>query len=311
MQPWRTTSTTSLSGSSRTGFTLVELLVSTAVLGLLLVFLAQVANVVAKTWTDSQGRAERRQNGRALVDFIARDLRGAALPVNSGTPRTVPNLQFVLNPPTVEARDRNPSALFWQAPVGTTTAMGDMAVLGYLVRWDDSGSYPRAMLCRLFLNPGDPLHRIYTPGHVDSWVDSQMLDAATPGTRASGYRGLFADNVIGFWAKCLDVKGNVVTNLTDRGFSSRQDYSGRDGSNAVVTYKAPVLPTSVEISIVLLDSRAASRITSSMKEGLMQVVRDSDDADSCVKSLQSNASFKPIIQGTTAHTLRVYLENGP
>ncbi|QIF00278.1 type II secretion system protein [Roseimicrobium sp. ORNL1] len=310
MQPWRTTSKTSPSGIC-SGFTLVELLVSTAVLGLLLVFLAQVSNVVAKTWTDSQGRAERRQNGRALVDFIARDLRGAALPVNSGTPRTVPNLQFVLNPPTVEPQDRNPSALFWQAPVGTATAMGDMAVLGYLVRWDGSGPYPRAALCRVFLNPGDPNHRIYLPGHVDSWIDSAVLDAAAPGTRVSGYRGLFAENVIGFWAKCLDVKGNVVTNVTGGGFSSRQDYTGRDGSSAVVTYKAPVLPTSVEVSIVLLDSRSASRITPPMQDALMRVVRDSDDADSCVKSLQSSASFKPIIQGATAHTLRVYLENGP
>jgi prepilin-type N-terminal cleavage/methylation domain-containing protein len=310
MQPWRTTNRTSPSGIG-SGFTLVELLVSTAVLGLLLVFLAQVSNVVAKTWTDSQGRAERRQNGRALVDFIARELRGAALPVNSGTPQTVPNLQFVLNPQTVAVQDRNPSALFWQAPVGTNTAVGDMAVLGYLVRWDNSGSHPRAALCRLFLNPGDPNHRIYLPGHVDSWIDSQVLDAETPGTRPSGYRGLFAENVIGFWAKCLDVKGNVVTNLTGQGFSSRQDYSGRDGSNALVTYKAPVLPTSVEVSIVLLDSRAAAKITSTMQEALMLAVRESVDANSCVKSLQSNVSFKPIIQGATAHTLRVYLENGP
>jgi hypothetical protein len=184
-------------------------------------------------------------------------------------------------------------------------------VVGYLVRWDDSGPSPRASLCRLFLNPGDPNHRIYLPGHVDSWVDTAVLDAAVPDTRASGYRGLFAENVIGFWAKCLDVKGHVVTNLADHGFSSRQDYSGRDGTDAVVTFKAPVLPTSVEVSIVLLDNRAASKITPPMRDALMQVVRDSDDADSCVKSLQSNSSFKPIIQGATAHTLRVYLENGP
>lgn len=310
MQPWRTTSRPS-PGSVSSGFTLVELLVSTAVLGLLLVFLAQVANVVAKTWTDSQGRAERRQNGRALVDFIGRDLRGAALPVNSGTPGNVPNLQFVLNPPTVAAQDRNPCALFWQAPIGTSTAVGDMAVLGYLVRWDNSGSNPRAALCRLFLNPGDPYHRIYLPGFVDSWVDSDVLNAAAPGTRAGSYRGLFAENVIGFWAKCLDVKGNVVTNLPGNGFSSRKDYSGRNGSDVTVTYKAPVLPTSVEVSIVLLDSRAASKVTPFLQDVLTQVVRDSDDADSCIRALQSDSTFRPITQGATAHTLRVYLENGP
>lgn len=298
-------------GGTGCGFTLVELLVSTAVLGLLLVFLAQVANVVAKTWGDSQGRAERRQQGRALVDFIARDLRGAALPVSTGTPGSAPNLQFVLNPATVAARDCNPSALFWQAPVGTTTTVGDMAVLGYFVRWDDSAPTPRAALCRLFLNPGDPNHRIYLPGFVDSWVDSEVLDAAAPGTRASSYRGLFAENVIGFWAKCLDVKGNVVSNVANNGFSSRLDYSGRDGIDAVVTHKAPALPTSMEVSIVLLDSRAASRVTSPMQQALAQAVKNSGDADSCIRELQANAFFKPIVQGATAHKLRVYLENGP
>ncbi|MEZ0275496.1 MAG: type II secretion system protein J [Roseimicrobium sp.] len=295
----------------RSGFTLVELLVSTAVLGMLLVLLSQVANMVANTWTDGQGRAERRQNGRAMVDFISRELRAASLPVNTGTPVNMPNLQFVLNPPSVGNDYCNPSALFWQAPIGTNTVVGDMAVLGYFVRWDTTGPYPRGSLCRVLLNPGEPNHRIYLPDHVDTWIATDVLNTEAPADKASGYRGLFAENVIGFWAKCLDAKGNVVSNTANQGFNSRQNYTGLDGAGVSVTHTAPVLPTSVEVSILILSSRAASKVTTAMQGSLVQTIKAATDADDCVKQLQSNTLYRPIIQGATAHKIRVYLENGP
>lgn len=291
---------------------MVELLVSSAVLGLLLVLLAQVASMVANTWTDGQGRAERRQNGRAMVDFIGRELRAASLPVNFGTPVNVPNLQFVLNPPSVGQAYRNSSCLFWQAPIGTNTVQGDMAVIGYFVKWDSTGPYPRASLCRFFANPGDAAHRIYKADSVNTWVTTDLLDVETPATKASGYRGMFAENVVGFWAKCLDAQGNVVTNATNNGFDSRQAYSGKDGSGSAVSYVAPVLPTSVEVSIVLLSSRAASKMTGQLQSSLVEVTRNSTDADDCMTKLQANlATYRPILQGATSHKLRVYLENGP
>jgi hypothetical protein len=290
----------------------VELLVASAVLGLLLVLLAQVSGMVANTWTDGQGRAERRQNGRALVDFVGRELRAASLPVNSGTTPDVPNLQFVLNPSSVGQEFRNSSCLFWQAPIGTSTVQGDMAVIGYFVKWDSTGLYPRASLCRFFANPGEPGHRIYKSDSVNSWVSTELLTTETPATQATGYRGLFAENVVGFWARCLDAQGNAVTNSVNTGFDSRQGYSGKDASGETVSYVAPVLPTSVEVSIVLLSSRAASKMTSQLQTSLIQLTRNSTDADDCMTRLQADlTTYRPILQGATTHKLRVYLENGP
>jgi hypothetical protein len=103
----------------------------------------------------------------------------------------------------------------------------------------------------------------------------------------------------------------VVTNTANNGFSSRKDYSGLDGAGASVTHAAPVLPTSVEVSIVLLSSRAASKITTPMQSSLAELTRDSADADDCMRQLQSNALYRPILPGATTHKLRVYLENGP
>jgi hypothetical protein len=234
------------------------------------------------------------------------------LPVNSGTPVNVPNLQFVLNPASVAQGYRNSSCLFWQAPIGTSTVQGDMAVIGYFVKWDTTGAYPRASLCRFFVNPGEAGHRIYKADSVNTWVTTDLLDVETPATQASGYRGLFAENVVGFWAKCLDAQGNVVTNAVNNGFDSRQNYSGKDGAGNAVTQVAPVLPTSVEVSILLLSNRAASKMTASLQSSLVEMTRNSADADDCMARLESDVThFRPILQGATSHKLRVYLENGP
>lgn len=61
------------------GFTLIEILVSVAVLALVLVLLMQVVGSVLNTYTGSRARAESTSTGRALLDAIARDIQGAYL----------------------------------------------------------------------------------------------------------------------------------------------------------------------------------------------------------------------------------------
>ncbi|WP_075086672.1 hypothetical protein [Verrucomicrobium spinosum] len=78
-------------------------MVASAVLSLIVVLLVQVAGMVSNTWSQGQGRTERSQNGRALVDFIGRELRSAALPVDSRSTGNTPDLQFVVNPAGVPA----------------------------------------------------------------------------------------------------------------------------------------------------------------------------------------------------------------
>jgi uncharacterized protein (TIGR02599 family) len=295
-------------------FTLVELLVATAVLGVLIVLLAQVMSMVSDAWSGGTGRAERQQNGRALVDFIGRELRATALPVDPKSNGVVPDLQFVVNPSAVPEKYRQPHAIFWQAPIATDTSKGSMAEIGYFVRWDDTRTPPRAMLCRMFVNPGAVQHKVYDNL---TWLSEDVLKELAPADQLTGYRGLFAENVIGFWARCLDSTGNVISQSGgDRGtYDSRKDYVDTSfdagGATVNITRRAPVLPASVEISLLMLDSRAASTITTATMARLKTMAAASDNATACERLIQADNTLRTIMRGMTAQTLKVPLENAP
>ena len=295
-------------------FTLVELLVATAVLSVLIVLLAQVMSMVSDAWSGGTGRAERQQNGRALVDFIGRELRAAALPVDPQSNGVTPDLQFVVNPPAVPEKYRQPHAIFWQAPIATDTSRGNMAELGYFVRWDESRTPPRAILCRVFVNPGEPQHKVYDNL---AWLSEEVLQQVAPADATTGYRGLFAENVIGFWARCLDSTGNVISQSGgERGeFDSRKGYLDTsydaDGATINVTRTAPVLPSSVEISLLMLDSRAAGTITTATMEKIKGMVAASENATTCERLIQADPTLRSVMRGMSVQALKIPLENAP
>lgn len=164
---------------SSAAFTLLELLVSLAVLSLLVVMLTSLFTQVSKAWNQSEGQMEQRRSLRAIADFISSDMRAAALPLQPPpTGRTEGgaqvsnvsgNLQFIVNPSAtfLSKKYRNADAAFWQAPIATDADGGDFAIVGYFVRWVDErkgtileaeadlSTYerPRPVLCRLFINP--------------------------------------------------------------------------------------------------------------------------------------------------------------
>lgn len=300
---------------ARPAFTIVELLVATTVLSVLVVLLAQVMNTVSNAWSGGTGRAERQQNGRALVDFIGRDLRAAALPVDPQSNGVVPDLQFVVNPSSIPEAYRQPHAIFWQAPLATDTSRGTMAEIGYFVKWDETSQYPRAMLCRVFANPGENQHLVY---EQLEWLNESVLQQLAPADSASGYRGLFAENVIGIWARCLDSTGNVINQIgsgASRGFDSRKDYvdTSYDATGAAIniTRKAPALPSSVEISLLMLDSRAAASITPAIMAQIKSMTAASENATACERLIQASPALRSVMQGMTVQTLKVPMENAP
>jgi prepilin-type N-terminal cleavage/methylation domain-containing protein len=68
----------------RHGFTLVELLVSVAVLGVVLVYLLRTFTVQHRTYAVVDEVSEMQQNARTVADLMARDLRHAGLMVPEG-----------------------------------------------------------------------------------------------------------------------------------------------------------------------------------------------------------------------------------
>ena len=273
------------------GFTLVELLVSIAVLSILVVLLLGILNQLSSTFTEIRAQIYRHQNGQAILGLIASDLRVAMLPQN----RTDTNsLELLVDPKSLLTASPNnylfPHAIFWQAPIASNTTNGNIAEVGYYIQWDQTTNpnNPKPMLYRFFVNPGDPNnYLIYT--NPQNWLTLSILNNVDPPPSPSNttYQGWFADNVIGLWVRCLDANGVPITQTapaagsgktspvtTDYSFDSRLGYMSTDASSSskqiakyayydpgsVQTTVAGSLPSTIEIAIVLLDSQAAQRL---------------------------------------------------
>jgi len=252
-------------------FSLLEILVAMVILALIVIALAAISTEAGRIWKMTEALNQRRSTGRALLQFIARDLEMAVrqLPYPQSN---APNLHFVANEPSlIPTTLLNPHAAFWQAPVAADRSKGDLAEIGYFVRWDTTTQpgTAKAQLCRFFVDPADDTHyRVYSSdedGKPVNWLESATINQVAPATAPHGYRGWFADNVIALWLRCLDKHGDPIlktaagTSLNGGcGFDSRQ---GFEITSTGLKQTGPALPTSVEVVLVTVDDHLAKKIT--------------------------------------------------
>lgn len=153
-------------------FTLVELLVSIAVLSILMTLMAQLLGQTQRVWSSSSAKVSQFRESRRAFDRIVRNLSQATLNpylqyVYPGAdPRVPPATDAVSTPPLGYARyselgfvtgrsadllqtgaqDYPGMAVFFQAPLGTTD-LADISIptalnpIGYYVRRDTDGPY--------------------------------------------------------------------------------------------------------------------------------------------------------------------------
>ena len=87
-------------------FSLLELLVATAVFVGLALILLSIAGSLSSFWQMGISHNERRSSVLAAFSRMARDLRFAAAPINPAST----NFQFVINPPNVGANYKLPAS---------------------------------------------------------------------------------------------------------------------------------------------------------------------------------------------------------
>ena len=243
-------------------FTLVELLVAIAISTILAALLASFCGSTLVLWQQQTADNERRNAAIAVFGQIRHDLRYAALP--SDQPNS--SLQMVINPPTswISSSYLLPQAAFWQAPSATDRSKGENAIVGYFIQWTASSSLSSFMtpkLCRLLINPSSTDYHLNAP----PWVTTALLTSDAPAT-APYYTGLIAGNVLGLWMQPLDQNQNVIT-LNSAGTSfSPEVFDSRSGYQSSNSRTYPnALPTSLKVSIIVLDNRTAQRLTGTEK----------------------------------------------
>jgi prepilin-type N-terminal cleavage/methylation domain-containing protein len=302
---------------TRSAFTLIEVIVSTLILSILVILMSQMLLTSESAWSHGEANKERMQNARAISDFIGNELRAALLPVGR---TNTSSLQFVVNPTAIGTTTfNNHDAVFWQVPLATDQTLGDVAEVGYFVQWDTTNpANPHSQLCRFFANPGtgtttNPNFLIYS--NPSAWLSTSILQSVAPANQANSYQGLFAENILGLWTRCLDPYGYQITfnaaaaAFTNATFDSRQGYSYRTPplTGPLVGVAACALPPVIEVSVATLDSQAAARLGPTQKGVISSLVTSSSDAGSFVTAAMSNSSLISIRSSIRSYQTRIFL----
>ena len=244
------------------GFSLLELLVATAVFVGLALILVSIAASLSSFWQLGIAHNERRSSALSAFSRMARDLRFATLPPDP----SATNFQLVINPAGLGGKYLLPQAAFWQAPVASDRSRGNMALVGYFVQWvkEDDASGPVPKLCRLLVDTNYLLQK------PSDFVSDALIASNAPATKASGYAGQLAENVLGLWMRPLDQDKKPILNdakaeaFPPGKFDSSRGYTVgiTNGAGALVTkVLAPALPASLEVALVAVDARTAKRLS--------------------------------------------------
>jgi prepilin-type N-terminal cleavage/methylation domain-containing protein len=309
--------------TSRSGVTLIELLVAISVLSLLMLLYFGLFNQASRAWSAGGDNAERRRNDRALADFIGNELRGALLPVETLSNTGHGDLQFVINPPNTQVPDtlRNGDTIFWQAPLATEATYGDVAEIGYFVRWNTAtNGDPQPSLCRFFVNPSttdtsgavtqNSNYLIYDPD-PKKWLSSTVIDAVAPATKDTGYLGMLGENVIGLWIRSYGLDGQELP----RTFDSRTGYTCTFKTTSQTWTEQRYLPAKVRISIAQLDSHYAPKLRAATT-ALRPLISDTGtrDADQFLTALEAaaagNSALAALLPGVHIYSNEIQLANG-
>ncbi len=258
---------------SKRAFTILEVLVATAVLCIMVVLLASITGHVSKVWQQVAANNQQRSAARVLLHYMARELQAVRKPVPMPSASADnANLQMIASLPAnaanasvIPADNLYPHALFWQVPVAQNTSKGNIASVGYFIRWDTSqAGRAKPVLSRFFVAPSDAANfQVYdrSGASAQNWLS--VLPSVAPAT-APAYQGWMSDNVIALWIRFLDTDGQPITQNaagqtlnSGYGFDSRQGY--RSPTSGQV-HPGPAYPPCVEISLVVVDSRTLEKI---------------------------------------------------
>lgn len=315
-------------------------MVSVSVLSILVLMFSSLFSSASRAWITGSGNVERRRNVRALTDYIGNELKAAMLPVQTFNVGTAGNLQFIVNPPTsqVGAAYQNSDCVFWQAPLATDSTYGDIAEVGYFVKWQDVAKIVNGnvvstdkvpMLCRFFVNPSttgsdgsltlNPDYLIFDEQDSNKWLSDAMIDHIAPADIGNGYKGLFCENVVGLWIRCYGLDGQELP----RNFDSRKGYqckmqstdAGGQGQDHVQNWtETRYLPAKIVVSIAQVDSHYAPRLTAA-SSALQNITNNTSirDAGEFLQAFRQQAAgstlLRPLLPGLRIYSTEVLLTN--
>ncbi len=317
-------------GSVTSGFSLIELMVSVALLAVLLLILEKVTDSVMRAWREGQARTDGFQSARTALEVMSRELSPAVVDTR---------LQFVVAPGTLLKAKGAPDV----APEAP-----DLRCVGYYLAQDPIRKFYR--LKRISIGPLgiDGKDSPYFPGTVatnhpgekeprsspidanwftDKWDDA-AFDEEDPENEVAVVSSA-ADGVIGFWVQCRDVLGRPIALLSNAANHPKSElfYNSaayfqvatttpfENGESFIYlaetlqSMKANRVPASVELTIVTLDSAILNRGVTIPAQSNLFDPAGALDLDASVHKFQSELRQNHIYTART-FTTRAKLVNG-
>lgn len=221
---------------ARKAFTLVEILVASAVFVLFITLLFSIVSYVTQSWLRSEDFKNRNQVARIALERIARDLEGVIFPID---PADQTNFQFVVNPGF--ANIENPDSLFFQTILGASSNSNEIYEVGYFIRWSQISGSQQPALYRIQV-PSSASDSIFKD--AAAWLSAGKINEYGPDISSDpeSFKGLLAANVVGLWITLYAGSQVLPVPYDSRATTSR--------------------PTSIEIGLAVADSRVIKRLTS-------------------------------------------------
>jgi len=262
-------------------FTLLEVLVASAVFALLLVITAGIIGATQNVWTRASSQIEQFRKTRQASEIVARRLSQATLNpywqvVQTGATtkrfERTSELRFLSAPASDTGIGAGPgSALFFQSPTGffstTTSELGkSLNTWGYFIEYGSDRDYrppilngssvPERNRFRLieFLDPSDDLEVFrHTSGNL-TYNDREWFQ--TPLGKA-GRRRVLAENVVAMVAL---PKVSSLEDPTGFALAPGMTYDSTVRRADPLLNPRNQLPPTVDLAFVVIDDRSANRL---------------------------------------------------
>ena len=254
------------------GFTLVELLVAMAILGLVVVLSATMIGHIQKVWEHTTARTEQFQKARQALQTISGRLSQATLNPywrvetnSSGTPvryARQSDLRFLSGPAaslTTIAGPASGSAVFFQAPTGFSSQSAAQLVnalntWGYFIEYgSDAPSYRPPFLSSTGVAPKNRFRLI----EFTDPSDKLQIFKYTSGAPAYSGKDWFSAP-LATQANRRVLADNIVALVVLPRLPAVDDSTKRNGNKALNPRHQ--LPPIVDLAVVALDDRSVRRI---------------------------------------------------
>ena len=305
---------------SRAGFSILEVLVASAVLALLLVAMLSMTDQVQKTYRSTLGKAEQFREARVAFESITRRLSQATLNTywDYDSPTTPTKylrqseLRFLSGQASaiLPAISSSTHAVFFQAPFGFTSNSADYGGMesmvntwGYFIEFGsdsvlrpdpvNTAGVPEKYRFRLYemMEPSESLSLYkYTGNSAASKTYKDKEWFTEPLGQPNRSSRVLAENIVALIFRPLDPSNaSLTTNYT-------YDTAG-DGAIATQTASEHQLPPYIEVTMVAIDEVSARRLengTAPPDLGLTALFQSTSSYDTNLETLRTNLTSRKI-----------------